>query len=400
MLAILDCWRTARYRPALTAGALTLVSVPWASTGQSTAIAARLQPLVERDSLALAFCYVGWWLLLRSLGYAVGRWRGGTANSLQSRSSTTDRPPEVAAAGRGTRTEYLRALAIVTLLTVAMAWPTLLFGLPNAGGHRLRSDDAILRQPDPPPAFTRPPSWLWDPNVSSALFDPWAYTNDQPHDSVAAQALRVGGWPLWNPYNGLGTPILANGQASPLFPLKLLLYLLLNSGLVPASLAFSYYLILRLWLAGCGTYLWARAAGLGHQAALLAALVFMFSGPLLTQFHNVTSTSSTLLPLVFWVCERFVRQLTWRAATTVGLALAVLSLSGHLVPVAYVGVAALVYTALRARQQARIRGAAGMDPSRARRRHRCVGYSGASVAHCSALLGVESTRRREALRCN
>ena len=133
MLAILDCWRTARYRPALTAGALTLVSVPWASTGQSTAIAARLQPLVDGDTLTLVLCYVGWWLLLRSLGYAVDRWRGGTANSLQSRSSTTDRPPEVAAAGRGTRTEYLSAFVIVTLLTVAIAWPTLLLGLPNAG---------------------------------------------------------------------------------------------------------------------------------------------------------------------------------------------------------------------------------------------------------------------------
>ena len=237
-----------------------------------------------------------------------------------------------------------------------MAWPTFLLGLPNAAGHLLRSDDALFRQPDPPPAFTRPPSWLWDPSVSSALFDPWAYTNDQPHDLVAAQALRAGGWPLWNPYNGLGTPMLANGQSSPLFPLKLPLYLLLNSGLVPAALAFSYYLLLRLWLAGCGTYLWARAAGLGHQAALLAALVFMFSGPLLVLFHNVTSTPGTLLPLLFWICERFVRQLTLRAATTVGLVLAMLSLSGHLVPVVYIGAAAMVYTILRARQQATIGG--------------------------------------------
>ena len=356
MLAILDCWRTARYRPALTAGGLTLVSVPWASTGQSTAIAARLQPLVDGDTLTLVLCYVGWWLLLRSLGYAVDRWRGGTANSLQSRSSTTDRPPEVAAAGRGTRTEYLSAFVIVTLLTVAMAWPTLLLGWPNAGGGYVRVVDPLFRLPDPPTAFARSPSWLWDPGVSSSPFDPWAYTNYQPHDLLAAQALRVGGWPLWNPYNGLGTPILANGQASPLSPLKLPLYLLLNSGLLPASLAFSYYLLLRLWLAGCGTYLWARAAGLRHWAALLAALVFMFSGPLLVLFHNVTSTPGTLLPLVLWVCERFVHRLTWRAATTVGLALAVLSLSGHLVPVAYTGAAALVYTILRARQQATILG--------------------------------------------
>ncbi len=355
MLTTMDRWRTARYRPALTAGVLTLISMPWAGTGQSEAIIAFLRPLVERDSLALALCYVGWWLLLRGLDYATDRLCGSSA-SPPPRSISPDQPLEAVAARRATRTEYLSALAIVTVLTVAIAWPMLLLGQPNAGGHGLRSDDALFQQPDHLSAFARPPSWLWDPSVSSALFDPWAYFNYQPHDLLAAQALRVGGWPLWNPYNGLGTPILANGQASPLFPLKLPLYLLLNSGLVPASLAFSYYLLLRLWLAGCGTYLWARAAGLGHQAALLAAIIFMFSGPLLVQFHGVTATPGTILPLVLWLCERFVRRLTWSAAATVGLAFAVLSLSGHFVAVAYTGVAALVYTALRARQQATICG--------------------------------------------
>ncbi|MAG35103.1 MAG: hypothetical protein CL878_02490 [Dehalococcoidia bacterium] len=357
MLTALDRWRTARYRRALTAGALTLISVQWA--GQPEAVASPLRPLAEGDSLGLALCYIVWWLLLRGLRFAADQPRGDTAIPSLTRGVGPARPQHKGAGEQevhATRAEYLSAFAMVTLLTVAMVWPTLLLGLPNAAGHRLRSDDALLRQPDPPSEFVQPPPWLWNPGVSSVLFDPWAYLNDQPHDLVAAEALRVGGWPLWNPYNGLGAPILANGQASPLFPLKLPLYLLLNSGLVPASLAFSYYLILRLWLAGCGTYLWARAAGLRHQAALIAALIFMFSGPLLVQFHNVTVTPSTVLPLVFWVCERFVRRLTLRAATTVGLAFAVLSLSGHIVPAGYIGVAALVYTALRARQQARILG--------------------------------------------
>ena len=263
MFTTLHRCRTVRYRPALTAGALTFISVLWARTGQHTAIAEPLRPLADGDVLTLVICYVAWWLLLRSLDYITDRLREGGAVSPLPRSSSPDRPQGTAAAERGTRTEYLSALAIVTLLTVAMAWPTLLLGRPNAPGHRLRSDDALFRQPDPPPVFTRPPSWLWDPSVASAIFDHSSYFNHQPHNLLAAQALRVGGWPLWNPYNGLGAPILANGQASPLFPLKLPLYLLLNSGLIPASLAFSYYLLLRLWLAGCGTYLWARARRFG-----------------------------------------------------------------------------------------------------------------------------------------
>ena len=76
----------------------------------------------------------------------------------------------------------------------------------------------------------------------------------------------------------------------------------------------------------------------------------MFSGPLLVFFHNVNTTTGMALPFVFWVCERFVRRPTWHTAATVGLAFAVLSLSGHLVTVAYTGAGALVYLALRARQ--------------------------------------------------
>ena len=79
MLTTLDRWRTARYRPALTAGALTLISVFWAGAGQSAAVAATLRPLAEGDSPTLVICYVVWWLLLRmpSLSYAVGRLQRG-----------------------------------------------------------------------------------------------------------------------------------------------------------------------------------------------------------------------------------------------------------------------------------------------------------------------------------
>ena len=400
MLTTLDRWRTARYRPALTAGVLTLISVLWAGTGQSEAVAASLRPLVERDSLALVICYVGWWLLLRGLGYAADRLRGDTVSSPLPRSSSPDRPQYEDAAGRGTRTEYLSAFAIVTLLTVAIAWPTLLLGLPNAGGHYVRLVDPLFRQPDPPTAFTRPPSWLWDPSVSSALFDPWAYTNYQPHDLLAAQALRVGEWPLWNPYNGLGAPILANGQASPLFPLKLPLYLLLNSGLVPASLAFSYYLLLRLWLAGCGTYLWARAAGLKHQAALLAALIFMFSRAAACAvshcpLHLQHGPPARLLGLrTLRAPAHLARRDNGRTRARRAIALRPSRAGG----IHRRGRAGIYNSARQATGPHP--GATGMAPSRARRHHHCVGRSGTSVAHCAALLGIEPTRLSQAPRCN
>ena len=83
MILTSDRWRTVRYRPALTAVALTLVSVLWVEASEPLVVATSLRPLSEDHSLASVTCYICivWWLLLRSLGYVTNRLQGDSTIS-------------------------------------------------------------------------------------------------------------------------------------------------------------------------------------------------------------------------------------------------------------------------------------------------------------------------------
>src|SRR4030042_5681162 len=73
-----------------------------------------------------------------------------------------------------------------------------------------------------------------------------------------SQALAQGFFPLWNPWRGMGFPQIANYQSAFFSPLLAPLFLL------PLPLVAVPYLILRLILAGWGTYVYARHLSLRH----------------------------------------------------------------------------------------------------------------------------------------
>ena len=76
-----------------------------------------------------------------------------------------------------------------------------------------------------------------------------------------AQSLAQGCFPLWNPWRGMGFPQIANYQSGFFSPLLAPLFLL------PLPLVAVPYLILRLMLAGWGTYVYARRLNLRHWPA-------------------------------------------------------------------------------------------------------------------------------------
>ena len=87
-----------------------------------------------------------------------------------------------------------------------------------------------------------------------------------PYRDFASEALRAGRLPLWNPYLFMGAPLLANSQAAVLYPLHWPLIWLST----PKQIAWS--IVLHIWLAGAGTYLFARrVVRLRPPAALVAA---------------------------------------------------------------------------------------------------------------------------------
>jgi hypothetical protein len=63
--------------------------------------------------------------------------------------------------------------------------------------------------------------------------------------------------PLWNSASGCGVPHLANGQSAPFDPFHLIAYL------GPLPDAYAWMAAARLWFAGMGMFLLARAWGLG-----------------------------------------------------------------------------------------------------------------------------------------
>ena len=103
-----------------------------------------------------------------------------------------------------------------------------------------------------------------------------------PLRDYAAQALREGRLPLWNPYTFMGAPFLANSQAGFFYPFNALMAWL------PAEKAVSYSIVLHLIIAALGMYALARAGlKLGILAAFTSAITFGLGGYLGAQVEHL-----------------------------------------------------------------------------------------------------------------
>jgi len=121
------------------------------------------------------------------------------------------------------------------------------------------------------------------------------FTYFYPYKAYAAEIIRQGRLPLWNPYLFMGVPFLANAQTALFYPLNFPLYWL------PVPRMVSYSIVLHVFLAGLFAYLYARLSlGLGRWGAWLAAVVFAFSGFVGAQVEHVNQLNcSVWLPLLF-----------------------------------------------------------------------------------------------------
>lgn len=107
------------------------------------------------------------------------------------------------------------------------------------------------------------PPWnplRWD---GIAQFYPWRH--------FAAETIRSGRLPLWNPYQFCGTPFVANSQSAVFYPGNLLFYLL------PTAQAFHASALLHLTLCGWFLYLLLRRLHCSEGAALLGGVVYAYS---------------------------------------------------------------------------------------------------------------------------
>jgi len=120
-----------------------------------------------------------------------------------------------------------------------------------------------------------------------------------PWRKFAAESVRSGALPLWNPYQFCGTPFVANSQSAVFYPGNLLYYLL------PPVRAAGWSVLLHLILAAAFTWLFLRRLGASDAAGALGGVAFAFSTWQAAWLHLPTFlATSCWLPLVLLLTHR------------------------------------------------------------------------------------------------
>ncbi len=107
--------------------------------------------------------------------------------------------------------------------------------------------------------------------------------------------------PLWNPYSFSGTPLLANFQSAPFYPINFLFLIM------PFSIAWSLIIFLGPLLAGIFLFLYLDNLRLSKWASLIGAFAFSFSGFFVSWLEWGTITHVGLwLPLILLSIDKLV----------------------------------------------------------------------------------------------
>lgn len=111
-----------------------------------------------------------------------------------------------------------------------------------------------------------------------------------PWKTLAVTLLKNKEFPLWNPYNFSGSPLLANFQSAVFYPLNIFYFLFSQVN------AWSFLVILQPLLASIFTYLFARKIGISAQGSLFSAISFAFSS-----FLTVWLEYNTIGQVILWL---------------------------------------------------------------------------------------------------
>ncbi|HET7451208.1 MAG TPA: hypothetical protein VFL12_00575 [Thermoanaerobaculia bacterium] len=120
-----------------------------------------------------------------------------------------------------------------------------------------------------------------------------------PLENAVHRAWAAGRLPLWFADVSGGKPLLPNPNAGVFYPLRL------AAALLPCAAGFKLYLVAHVFLAGWGAIRLARELGATRGGSLVAAVVYAFSGPVLSTvlFSNMLP-GAALLPWIAWAARR------------------------------------------------------------------------------------------------
>jgi len=141
---------------------------------------------------------------------------------------------------------------------------------------------------------------------------------------VAAETLQAEGHaPLWNPYIFTGQPLVANAQSSLFYPPNLLLRFL-----APGTVA-TIRVFFNLLFAGFFTFLFCRTLNVSNKGALVAAITFAFSGPMIVWVGFPLANVLVCLPFLMWAGEKLLVQRSLFRTAMLGAGMGLALLGGH-----------------------------------------------------------------------
>ena len=166
-------------------------------------------------------------------------------------------------------------------------------------------------------------------------FYPW-------HKLAYEEAQATGHFPLWNPYELTGQPLVANAQSALYYPPNLLLHWIRPEVVAVICAYFNFILL------GICTYYFCREINLGKTAALFAAVIAMLSGTTIVYLSNPLVNSMASLPIMLLAGEKILnnrRMLPWIGALGVGIGLSILG--GHPETTFHICLAFVIYFFVR-----------------------------------------------------
>ena len=173
---------------------------------------------------------------------------------------------------------------------------------------------------------------------------PFLYPNYQ----FAAQNLRQGIIPLWNPHLYSGIPFAADPQSGLFYPINLIVFVLTPDLTVNAL---EHLAIFHFWLAGFGMYLYLQHSPLARRltihpvAAMAGAIAFEFSDLFIIHFGNLNMIAvAAWLPLVMLTFQKAMLEQRSAWAVASGALLAIATLAGHIQITLFILLALAIYT--------------------------------------------------------
>jgi hypothetical protein len=153
--------------------------------------------------------------------------------------------------------------------------------------------------------------------------------NHMPGRRLVTERMLAGKVPLWDPFHGGGTPLLANPNQLVLHPISILFLLL------PFEAAFTASILLQFALLALGGYLLARALPVARAPAVLCAGMLALSGPAasLASLQNVLAAFA-FVPIALWAWLRMIEDGRRRYTLIATLAASIVLMTGEVASLA------------------------------------------------------------------